>query len=123
MLPAIQATFSNPRSGLPVLGRILPPSQLGKFHFLLLGLASSVCGRKDILLILVINPLVISETRAKIIRKAQDATDSFSPSLHNQHQTFIFLNSPLFFLIQNKVDGVQTYFNAYLCLTRDLQHL
>lgn len=36
----------------------------GKFHFLLLGLpglASSVCKRKDILLILVINPLVFTK--------------------------------------------------------------
>lgn len=83
MLPVIQASFSHPHSGLLVLGRILPPPILsavarafgcyGKFHFLLLWLPVAACGslckRKDILLILVINPLGISETGGKIVRK------------------------------------------------------
>lgn len=138
MLPTIQATFSNPHSGLPVLGRILPPSQLiscgggiwatmGSFISCFLGclwLAGRVCKRKDILLILVINPLVISETGAKIVRRAQDAPASISPSLHSPHQPLIFPNFPYFiFQIKNKADGAQTYLNAGLCLTRDLQPL
>ena len=62
-----------------------------------LWLAGNVCERKDILLILVINPLVTSQTRARIVRRTQDATASISPLLHSQHQTLISPNYPLFF--------------------------
>lgn len=64
------------------------------------GLTGRVHKRKDILLILVINPLVISEMRAKTARKAQDATASISPSLHNQ--PLVSPNFPYYFFFNKK---------------------
>lgn len=73
----------------------------GKFHFLLLWLPVAACGslceRKDILLILVVNPLGISETGAKTVRKVWDATAFTSPSLQSHHQTLIVSSLPSLF--------------------------
>lgn len=107
MLPAIQVSFSHPHSGL--LGRILPPLPshliscrqgiwvLWEVSFpAALAVCGSLCKRKDILLILVINPLGISETGAKIVRKVQDAPAFTTPSLPDSHcfqSSFFFSKS------------------------------
>lgn len=81
MLPVIQVPSSHPHSGAgqdpappPILSAVARAfGCYGKFHFLLLWLPVAACGslckRKDILLILAVNPLGISETGAKIVRK------------------------------------------------------
>lgn len=62
-----------------------------------LAACGSLCKRKDILLILVINPLGISETGAKIVRKEKDASVFTSPSLESHHEILIVSSLPSFF--------------------------